>query len=90
LVKNLASSMQEYKGEESGLNIELMKAAVIAIDVVVSHLDEKDVVSYLGELVPILQKLFKHPDFKIEARTASAIGALTASAGDAFLLSLCI
>lgn len=85
LVKNLASAMQEYKGEESGLNIELMKAAVTAIDAVVSDLDEKDVVSYQSELVPILQKLFKHPDFKIKARTASAIGALAASAGDAFL-----
>lgn len=85
LVKNLASAMQDYQGEESGPNIDIMKAGVSAIDAVVDGLDEKDVVPYQAELVPILHKLFKHPDFKIKALTASALGSLASSAGDSFL-----
>lgn len=85
LVKNLASAMQDYHGEESGPNIDIMKAAVSAIDAVVDGLDEKDVVPYQGELVPVLHKLFKHPDFKIKALTASALGSLASSAGESFL-----
>jgi importin-4 len=84
LVKNLASAMQNYKGEESGPVVNMMKAAVTAIDAVVDVLDDKDVVSYQDELVPILHKLFEHPDFKIKALTASAIGSLASSAGEAF------
>lgn len=85
LVQNLASAMQNYKGEETGPTIDIMKAAVSAIDTVVDGLDEKDVVPYQDELVPILHKLFEHPDYKIKALTASAIGSLASSAGEAFL-----
>ncbi|KAL1962369.1 hypothetical protein VTN77DRAFT_9782 [Rasamsonia byssochlamydoides] len=85
LVQNLASAMQIYKGEETGPTIDIMKAAVSAIDTVVDGLDEKDVVPYQDELVPILHKLFEHPDFKIKSLTASAIGSLASSAGEAFL-----
>ncbi|KAJ9200366.1 hypothetical protein DTO166G4_7752 [Paecilomyces variotii] len=85
LLQNLASAMQEYKGEESGPTIDIMKAGLSAIDAVVDGLDEKDVVPYQGELVPVLHKLFKHPDFKIKALTASALGSLASSAGEAFL-----
>lgn len=85
LVKNLQSAMQEYAGEESGPNIDIMKAGVAAIDSVVGGLDQKDIKPYLDELIPILHKLFKHPDFKIKALTASALGSIASSAGDAFL-----
>jgi hypothetical protein len=85
LVHNLAAAMQNYKGEETGLTIDIMKAAVGAIDTVVDGLEEKDVVPYQAELVPILLKLFEHPDFKIKSLTASAIGSLASSAGEAFL-----
>ncbi|PGH27715.1 hypothetical protein AJ80_00502 [Polytolypa hystricis UAMH7299] len=85
LLKNLASAMQEYQGEESGPNIDIMKAGIGAIDAVVDGLDEKDIVPYQAELVPALHKLFQHPDFKIKGLTASALGSLASSAGDAFL-----
>jgi hypothetical protein len=85
LLKNLQSAMQEYQGEESGPNIDIMKASLGAIDAVVSGLDEKDVLPYQNELVPILHKLFKHPDFSIKALAAGALGSLAASAGEAFL-----
>lgn len=85
LFKNLASAMQEYKGEEDGPTIDIMKAGISAIDAVVDGLDEKDVAPYQGELVPILHKLFKHPDFRIKGLTAGALGSLASSAGESFL-----
>ncbi|KMP01332.1 karyopherin Kap123 [Coccidioides immitis RMSCC 2394] len=85
LLQNLASAMQEYKGEESGVTINITKASVAAIDAVVDALEEKDIVRYQGELVPVLHKLFQHPDFKIKALSASALGSIASSAGEAFL-----
>ncbi|KAJ5666489.1 uncharacterized protein N7477_008937 [Penicillium maclennaniae] len=85
LFKNLASSMQEYKGEEDGPTMDIMKAGISAIDAVVDGLDEKDVAPYQAELVPILHNLFKHPDFKIKSLAAGALGSLASSAGDSFL-----
>lgn len=85
LFQNLASAMQEYKGEEDGPNVDIMKAGISAIDAVVDGLDEKDVAPYQGELVPILHKLFQHPDFRIKGLAAGAIGSLASSAGEAFL-----
>ncbi|CAL5869886.1 uncharacterized protein PFLUO_LOCUS4118 [Penicillium psychrofluorescens] len=85
LFKNLASAMQEYKGEEDGPTMNIMKAGISAIDAVVDGLDEKDVAPYQAELVPILHKLFKHPDFKIKGLAAGALGSLASSAGESFL-----
>ncbi|KAJ5081821.1 hypothetical protein NUU61_010085 [Penicillium alfredii] len=85
LFKNLASAMQEYTGEEKGPTVDIMKAGISAIDAVVDGLDENDVAPYQAELVPILHKLFKHPDFKIKALAAGALGSLASSAGDSFL-----
>ncbi|GLA35556.1 hypothetical protein AnigIFM63309_011399 [Aspergillus niger] len=85
LFKNLASAMQEYKGEEDGPTVDIMKAGISAIDAVVDGLDEKDVAPYQGELVPILHNLFKHPDFRIKGLAAGALGSLASSAGDSFL-----
>lgn len=85
LFQNLASAMSEYKGEEDGPNVDIMKAGISAIDAVVDGLDEKDVAPYQGELVPILHKLFQHPDFRIKGLAAGAIGSLASSAGEAFL-----
>lgn len=85
LFKNLGSAMQEYKGEEDGPTMDIMKAGISAIDAVVDGLDEKDVAPYQAELVPILHELFKHPDFKIKGLAAGALGSLASSAGDSFL-----
>ena len=85
LFQNLASAMQEYKGEEDGPIIDIMKAGISAIDAVVDGLDDKEVAPYQSELVPILHKLFKHPDFRIKGLAAGALGSLASSAGDSFL-----
>lgn len=85
LLKNLQSTMQEWKGEESGPVIDIMKAAISALDAVVDALGEGDVVQYQNDVVPNLHKLIKHPDFKVKALTASALGSIASSAGEAFL-----
>jgi hypothetical protein len=85
LFQNLAKAMAEYNGEEDGPTMDIMKAGISAIDAVVDGLDEKDVAPYQAELVPILHNLFKHPDFKIKALAAGALGSLASSAGDSFL-----
>lgn len=85
LVNNLGSAMQEYHGQESGPIIDTIKAAVSAIDTVIDGMDAKEVAPYQSELVPTLQKLFKHPDFKIKALTAGALGSIASSSGESFL-----
>ncbi|KAL2799051.1 armadillo-type protein [Aspergillus keveii] len=85
LFQNLASAMAESKGEEEGPTVDIMKAGLSAIDAVVDGLDEKDVVSYQDQLVPILHDLFKHPNYRIKGLSAGALGSLASSAGEAFL-----
>ncbi|KAI5293999.1 hypothetical protein KEM52_004884 [Ascosphaera acerosa] len=85
LVRNLSTAMQEYKGEEEGPIVEFMRAAVAAIDATVSCMDEAEIVPYQADLIPLLHKLFEHPNFKIKGITAGCIGSIAASAGAAFL-----
>ncbi|PGH02244.1 hypothetical protein AJ79_07693 [Helicocarpus griseus UAMH5409] len=85
LMNNLETTVQEWKGEETGPIIDIMKAAISSIDAVVDGLNASDVVQYQSGLVPVLHKLLKHPDFKVKALTASALGSIASSAGDAFL-----
>ncbi|KAJ5907358.1 hypothetical protein N7495_000040 [Penicillium taxi] len=85
LFTNLTSAMQEYKGEEDGPILQIIRAGISAVDSVVDSLDEKDVAPYQAELVPILHNLFKHPDFKIKALASGALGSLASSAGSSFL-----
>jgi hypothetical protein len=84
IVKNLQMAMSNYSGEEKGMNVDMMKAATAAIDSVVSGMDDDDVKKYLSGLMPMAQQLMKHPDLKIKALTAGAIGSLAASSGEAF------
>ncbi|KAJ5266546.1 hypothetical protein N7478_009354 [Penicillium angulare] len=85
LFQNLTTAIQEYKGEEEGPIVDILKAGISAIDAVVDGLDENDVAPYQSELVPILHNLFKHPDFKIKSLAAGALGSLASSSGDSFL-----
>ena len=85
LFKNLTAAMQAYSGEESGPNINIMKAACSAIDAVVDGMDPDDANLYLDKLAPLLQKLFKHPDLKIKALAASALGSLASTVEEPFI-----
>jgi importin-4 len=85
LFKNLTAAMQAYGGEEEGPNIEIMKAGCSAIGAVVEGMEQEDASPYIEQLAPLLQRLFQHPDFKIKALAASALGSLASTVGDAFL-----
>ncbi|OAP65280.1 hypothetical protein AYL99_01252 [Fonsecaea erecta] len=85
LVKNLTAAMGAYKGEEEGPTVDIMKSATSAIDAVVDGMDAEDAVPYLDKLVPLLQRLFKHPDFKIKALAAGALGSLASTVEAPFL-----
>lgn len=85
LVKNLSAAMNAYKGEEEGPVIDMMKAACSALDSVVDGMNTEDAVHYLDKLAPLLQKLFEHPDFKIKALAAGALGSLASTVEAPFL-----
>ncbi|ETN39345.1 uncharacterized protein HMPREF1541_05568 [Cyphellophora europaea CBS 101466] len=85
LVKNLTAAMSAYKGEEEGPTVDIMKCGTGAIDSVVDGMDASDAVQYLDQVAPLLQKLFKHPDFKIKALAAAALGSLASTVEEPFL-----
>jgi hypothetical protein len=85
LLQNLTAAMSAYKGEEEGPTVDIMKSATSAIDAVVDGMDAQDAVQYFGKLAPLLQRLFKHPDFKIKALAAGALGSLASTVEGSFL-----
>jgi importin-4 len=85
LVKNLTAAMDAYKGEDEGPAVDIMKSGTSAIDSVVDGMDAEVAEGYLSSLVPILQKLFKHPDPKIKALAAGALGSLASTVKEPFL-----
>jgi importin-4 len=85
LIKNLTAAMSAYKGEEEGPTVDIMKSASSAVDAVVDGMDAQVAVPYLKELAPLLQRLFKHPDFKIKALAAGALGSLASTVEAPFL-----
>ena len=84
LAKNLTAAMQEFKGEDEGPTIDIMRSSVSAIDSVVDGMDSSDAVQYLDKLVPLLQKLLGHPDFKIKGLAAGALGSLASTVEEPF------
>jgi importin-4 len=85
LVQNLTAAMSAYKGEEEGPTVDIMKSGASAIDSVLDGMDPSDAVQYLDSVTPLLQKLFQHPDFKIKALAAGALGSLASTVEEPFL-----
>lgn len=85
LIKNLSAAMGAYKGEEEGPTVDIMKSATSAVDAVIDGMDAEHAVTYLDQLAPLLQRLFKHPDFKIKALAAGALGSLASTVEEPFL-----
>ncbi|MBA7493004.1 hypothetical protein ES702_03559 [subsurface metagenome] len=79
LAQNLTAAMQQFKGEDEGPVIDIMRSSVSAIDSVVDGMDGLDAVPYLDRLVPLLQKLIGHPDLKIKGLAAGALGSLAST-----------
>lgn len=85
LMKNLTAAMAAYNGEDEGPTVNIMQSGTSAIDAVVDGMDADDAVQYLDKLAPLLQRLFKHPDFKIKALAAGALGSLASTVEGPFL-----
>ena len=85
LVQNLTAAMSAFKGEEEGPTIDIMKSGTGAIDSVVDGMTAEDAAPYLDSITPLLQKLFKHPDYKIKAMAAGALGSLASTVEAPFL-----
>ncbi|RMZ84650.1 hypothetical protein DV737_g1250, partial [Chaetothyriales sp. CBS 132003] len=79
LLKNITSAMSVYKGEEEGPAIDIMRSGASAVDSVVDGMESEAASKYLDQLAPLLQKLFKHPDFKVKALAAGALGSLAST-----------
>ena len=84
LFKNLTAAMSAFEGEEEGPNIDIMKSGCSALDSVVDGMEADDAAQYLDKLAPLLQQLFQHPDFKIKALAAGALGSLASTVEEPF------
>ncbi|EXJ64123.1 hypothetical protein A1O7_00459 [Cladophialophora yegresii CBS 114405] len=85
LIQNLTLAMSAYKGEEEGPNVDIMKSATSAVDAVIDGMDAENAAAYLDQLAKLLQRLFKHPDYKIKALAAGALGSLASTVEAPFL-----
>lgn len=86
LLKNLDSASTPASSEhDQAKSIEILKSSCSALDSVTSGIDKETMIKYLPELVPRLGRLFSHPDLKVKASAAGAMGSVAGSACDAFL-----
>ena len=85
LVQNMTAAMSAYKGEEEGPAIDIMRSGASALDSVVDGMESEAAIKYLDQIAPLLQKLFKHPDFKVKALAAGALGSLASTVEAPFL-----
>ncbi|RMD44071.1 hypothetical protein DV735_g1063, partial [Chaetothyriales sp. CBS 134920] len=85
LLKNITAAMSVYKGEDEGPAIDIMRSGASAVDSVVDGMESEAASKYLNQLAPLLQKLFRHPDFKVKALAAGALGSLASTVKAPFL-----
>ncbi|KAI9818800.1 MAG: hypothetical protein M1827_007620 [Pycnora praestabilis] len=85
LLKNLDTAMKSAQRSDNEKNLDIIKGSCNAIDSVIEGIDEKDVAQYVPELVSRLSQLFAHPDFKVKAGAAGAMGSIAAASKEAFL-----
>ncbi|KAI9840460.1 MAG: hypothetical protein M1837_001616 [Sclerophora amabilis] len=87
LIKSLdvASAKAGGNDSESETQLDIIRASCGAIDAVFQGIEKEDASTYIQELVPRLSRLFEHPDLKVKAASAGAVGTVAAAAEDAFL-----
>ena len=85
LLKNLDAASQQASNEaDARKNLAILKSSCAALDSVTDGIEKSVIVSYLPELVPRLGRLLSHPDLKVRASAAGAMGSIAGSASDAF------
>ncbi|KAI9826601.1 MAG: hypothetical protein M1832_006197 [Thelocarpon impressellum] len=86
LIKNLDTAAVPVSGKVDGeRQLDILKASCGAIDSVFEGIERDDAAKYIAELAPRLSQLFGHPDFKVKAAAAGAMGTVAAAAKDAFM-----
>jgi hypothetical protein len=85
LLKNLDSAIHSTNESEAKKNMDIIRAACAALDSLVEGMDKDLATTYAAELVPRLGRLFGHPDFKVKASAAGAMGSLAMAAEEGFL-----
>lgn len=83
LLKNLDSAASASTEEKR--NIEILSASCAALDSMIEGMSEEVSGKYAAELVPRFGRLFGHPEYKVKAAAAGAMGSLAGSAEKGFL-----
>ncbi|KAI9714166.1 MAG: hypothetical protein M1812_006494 [Candelaria pacifica] len=84
LLKNLDTAMEGARSGDKEKDLDIIKSSCNAIDSVIGGLEKQDVAQYVTDLYRRLSQLFQHPDFKVKAGAAGALGSLAAASEDAF------
>lgn len=85
LLKNLDAASQASANEaDEKKNIDILKSSAAALDSVTDGIEKSVITGYLPELIPRLGRLLSHPDLKVRASAAGAMGSIAGSADDAF------
>ncbi|KAI9773736.1 MAG: hypothetical protein M1835_006116 [Candelina submexicana] len=85
LLKNLDTAMKGARSGDKEKDLDIIKSSCNALDSVIGGLEKGDAANYVADLYPRLNALFQHPDFKVKAGAAGALGSIAAAAEDAFL-----
>lgn len=86
LMKNLDNATAQVSSKVDGeRQLDIIKACCAAIDSVFEGVDSDDAAKYVSALAPRLSRYFSHPDFKVKAAAASAMGTVAAASKEAFM-----
>ena len=86
LIKNLDSATAQVGNKVDGeRQLDIIKASCGAIDAVFEGIDQEPAAKYVSELASRLSRFFAHPDFKVKAAAASAMGTVAAASKESFM-----
>jgi importin-4 len=86
LLKNLDSATAAPANDaDQKRAIKMIVAACTALESLIDGMDVETIGLYAPNLVPILGRLFSHPDYNVKASAAGAMGSIAGSAEEQFL-----
>jgi hypothetical protein len=86
LLKNLDAAMvQTSNDEDEKKAIKMIVATCTALESLIDGMEADVIGEYAPNLVPLLGRLFSHPDYNVKASAAGAMGSIAGSAEEAFL-----
>ncbi|KAF2870215.1 armadillo-type protein [Massariosphaeria phaeospora] len=85
MVRNFDLALNDLKGSEDDVNLQIIRGSCQAIDSLIEGLDPEDAAAYVPELIPRLSKLLHHEDLKCKSAAIGAVGSIANAAEKAFL-----